>query len=219
MNIVGFTSVSAKKTAKSAFTLLELLVVITVIVILTGITFGISKGVANQQARAQAKAELAMITQALEAFKLAYGDYPLISLDDDPATGYANAKKLTLALSGYSVYVKKDNGDIVLENINSGRRKSFIDPSRLNFNSDFGAPSGASDLNEVFLVDPWRQPYVYVYARDNPSWDRVGYILFSKGPDRTADFDDLDEDIDGIQMDGTIDQTSADNADNIYPNQ
>ncbi len=215
----SFLNISSKNISKNAFTLVELLAVVAVVIILTGITFGISKGIRNQQARTQAKAELAMIAQALEEFKLTYGDYPLISIDGDPATGYANAKKLTLALSGYSVYAREDDGDFVLKDIDPGQQKSFIDPSRLNFSKDFGNPSGASDLDDVFLVDPWRQPYVYVYARDNTDWDNVGYILFSKGPNGTADLDDLDEDTAGIQMDGTLNQSTDKNIDNIYPNQ
>ena len=186
--------------------------------VLMGVTFGVSKGVLNSQARAQARAELAMIAQALEAFKLTYGDYPLISIDGDPANGNANAKKLTLALTGWSVYVNV-NGDMVLQDITSGgSRKRFIDPPRLNFSEDFGDPSDVDDLDDVFLVDPWRQPYVYVYNRDDSDWDNVAYLLFSKGPDRKALFDDIDETTDGLQMDGTIDST-GDNLDNIYPTQ
>ena len=90
-----------QKPSTHAFTLIELLAVVSVIVILTGIIFGISKGVMNQQARAKAKAELAMIAQALEEFKLTYGDYPVVA-EDDPVTTNINSMELTKALTGYA---------------------------------------------------------------------------------------------------------------------
>ena len=57
------------------FTLIELLMVIAVIMILAGITFGISRGVENAKRRSVAKAELTVIAQALEQFKLRHGDH------------------------------------------------------------------------------------------------------------------------------------------------
>ena len=78
---------------QQGFTLIELLMVISVILILAGITFGISRGVQNAQARTKAKAELAVISQAIEQFKLRYGDYPWILSED-------STKNLAYALSG-----------------------------------------------------------------------------------------------------------------------
>lgn len=214
-----------QKPSTHAFTLIELLAVVSVIVILTGIIFGISKGVRNQQARAQAKAELAMIAQALEEFKLTYGDYPIISIDGDPTTGYANAKNLTYALTGYGEQGRTEvtNSEGVTSKpykfiqIKSGDAKRFIDPSRLNYagSSGFVAPGEDDDGNltsDSPLVDPWRQPYVYIYNKGDSSWDNIGYVLFSKGPDREAD-------LGNFVTTGIVDPTTSKNLDNIYPNQ
>jgi prepilin-type N-terminal cleavage/methylation domain-containing protein len=218
-----------RKGTPCGFTLIELLAVVTVIAVLTGITFGISKGVLNHQARAQARAELAMITQALEEFKLTYGDYPIISEDGDPTTESANAKNLTYALTGYG---KQDLQDVTdtetgttskrynFIQVKSGDAKRFVDPSRLNYSGNKGFVSPGIDgegnlTSSYFLVDPWRQPYVYIYNKGNSSWDNIGYVLFSKGPDREAQLDSAVIDT------GIIDQShySEDkNKDNVYPN-
>lgn len=192
-----------------AFSLIELLGVMTVILIFLAITFGVSQGVLNHQARVQAKAELAMIAQALEGFKLAYGDYPWILEEDDPTVGNANAEKLTLALTGFAIF-EPTGSSMSLENVTTGgARKCFIDTGKLNFSQDFGNPSNAGDLTNVFLVDPWGQPYVFVYNKYASSWDNIGYVLFSKGPDGEAD-------LGSIVDSGIIDLKTPRNIDNIY---
>lgn len=60
----------------SAFTLLELLAVITVIAILAGIVIGASRRASEAGKTARAKAELAALGAALETYKRHYGDYP-----------------------------------------------------------------------------------------------------------------------------------------------
>lgn len=195
-----------------AFALIELLGVMTVILILTAITFGVSQGVLNRQARVQAKAELAMIAQALEDFKLAYGDYPWISEEDDPTVGNANAEKLTLALTGFAIF-ESTGSSMSLKDVTTGdARKCFIDPEKLNFSQNFGNPSNAGDLANVFLVDPWRRPYVFVYNSYANGWDNIGYVLFSKGPDGEAD-------LGSIVNNGIIDLKTPQNTDNIYLHQ
>lgn len=225
-------SIPAKKKSVNAFTLIELLAVTVVVLVLTGITFGISKGVLNRQARAQARAELAMIAQALEEFKLTYGDYPVVSegLKPDGASddsseidGKANSRLLTQALAGF-LYVEQgpSKGTRVMTEVDNA--KTFIDTEKMNFSEDFGAPLTYAQLNEnSFLVDPWREPYIYVCNKgkaDN-NWNNAGYVLFSKGPDRAAVLKNGTAN-DDIQEDGIIDQThlsQPENVDNIYPNQ
>ena len=194
----------------NAFTSIELLGVMTAILVLVTLAFGVSRGVLNQQARTQAKAELAMIAQALEAFKLTYGDYPWISEEADPTTGKANARKLARALTGFAVF-EHNNDAVSLEDVTSGgARKGFIETDRLNFNRDFGNPSSASDLVDVFLVDPWGRPYVFVYNKGLSGWDNIGYVLFSKGPDGASS-------LGSIVSSGVVDLEADVDVDNIYP--
>jgi prepilin-type N-terminal cleavage/methylation domain-containing protein len=68
--------------AEKAFTLVELLVVITIIVILMGLLFPVFRGVQDQAKRAQAKNDLTQIVTAVTAFYTEYGRYPI-----DPSLG------------------------------------------------------------------------------------------------------------------------------------
>lgn len=61
----------------SAFTLIELLIVIAVISVLAGLVLGAASSVQKKGARSRAEAEIAAIAAALENFKADNGDYPL----------------------------------------------------------------------------------------------------------------------------------------------
>ena len=202
-----------KRPTNGGFTLIELLMVIAVIMVLAGITFGISRGVQNAQARALAKAELAVIAQALEGFKLRYGDYPWVS--GDP-TSKANAEKLLLALTGFAILERNNtSGDVRLVEIDSGgARKSFLDPTKVALSQDFNNPTNAADLDGVYFTDPWGNPYSYVYAKSSNSttWENFGYVLFSKGSDS-------DSSIGSVATDGILNTAHRGmdaNIDNIY---
>lgn len=61
---------------KSAFTLIELLIVITIIGILVGITLAISGGANQKAASDKIRAEVLAIANALEQYKIANDAYP-----------------------------------------------------------------------------------------------------------------------------------------------
>src|SRR6266404_4619131 len=69
-----------------AFTLTELLVVITIIVVLLGLLFPAFQGVQNQAKKTQAKNDLAQIVTAVNAFYTEYGRYPTAATTDASAT-------------------------------------------------------------------------------------------------------------------------------------
>ena len=66
----------ARSCYRRAFTLLELLVVITIIAILAGIVIGVGRRASVAGKAARARAELAAIGSALEVYKRTFGDYP-----------------------------------------------------------------------------------------------------------------------------------------------
>jgi general secretion pathway protein G len=61
---------------RAAFTLLELLSVITIIALLAGIVIGVGRRATESGRIARAKSELAVLGAALENYKRTYGDYP-----------------------------------------------------------------------------------------------------------------------------------------------
>jgi len=66
-----------KYSKTSAFTLIELLIVIAIISVLAGLVLGAASSVQKKGARSRAEAEIAAIGAALESYKADNGDYPL----------------------------------------------------------------------------------------------------------------------------------------------
>ena len=186
--------------------MIELLMVIAVILILAGITFGVSRGVQNAQARAKVKAELATISQALETYKSKNGDYPWISVLN--VANDNNVKSASHALLKTLVGWQSVDGTQVGETNSSGIRydkaKSALDVSKLSLSREWPVPSSDDEstlvdetapIASTYFTDPWGNAYVYLYK--NPSnlntWERYGYILFSRGADGAASSSGLDE--------------------------
>jgi prepilin-type N-terminal cleavage/methylation domain-containing protein len=178
---------NARQVGQRAFTLIELLTVISIIGILSAITFGVVQGVRERAAVSQAKAELAVLAQALEAYKLQYGDYP--------QTGAAVNDQSPFTPSGESTASDTD-GPGILFNALTGKRgplassnivtngRAYVEISRLSFQetkSEALPRPGAVQVANAFL-DPWGNRYLY-YNKTGLSWVRAGYILLSAGPD------------------------------------
>lgn len=142
---------------RRAYTLLELLAVLTVIAILAGIVLGVGRRAAEAGKTARARVELAAVSAALETYKRTYGDYPRTG---DPA-------RLLQSLIG-----KKGpaNAAISGPNLLESARFTFA-----NSGDPFTDPA-------VVLVDPWARPYVYAYLSTTP-WNNPGFVLYSTGPD------------------------------------
>lgn len=208
---------------QQGFTLIELLMVIAVILILAGITFGISRGVQNAQARAKAKAELAVISQALETYKSKHGDYPWISVSDvSNSTQTKNAAHGVMkTLVGWQSVTGTQVGDADSETgVIFKKQKSTLDVSKLSLSQDWPTSNTeASPSLNTYFIDPWGNAYVYIYK--NPSsattWERFGYILFSKGADGKASSTGITESTGEIVTNpvGSSFRNQSDNIDNI----
>jgi prepilin-type N-terminal cleavage/methylation domain-containing protein len=181
-----------------AFTLIELLTVIGIIAILAAITFGVVKGVNERAAIGQAKAELASLAQALEAYKLQYGDYP-------QTTDKAIFLQSLIGRKG------PKGADI------TGR--SLVEVAKFTLSTSGGDPVATPAL---YLLDPWGRQYNYYY-KATASWTAPSYVVMSAGPDGylygtnavTAAYTTL------LNTDGTLKTDASTNvgaADNIYSN-
>ena len=76
------------RSGKAAFTLIELMAVITIIVILAGLVVGGLGYVTDKQAKSRASVQIALLSKALEAYKLDMGTYPLTA---DTTTGMSKS--------------------------------------------------------------------------------------------------------------------------------
>lgn len=139
------------------FTLIELITALVIIGIITAVLLGSAAGARESAQRAQARAEIAVIAQALEAYRAQYGDYPRT---DDPAA-------MLQALIGR----RSPDGAAM-----TGR--SWLELARLRTAAgrDPFADAGA------VLVDPYEQPYRYAFSERWPA-PRV-FVCYSAGKDR-----------------------------------
>lgn len=196
-----------------AFTLIELLTVIAIIAILAAITFGVIKGVNERAAISQAKTELSSLAQALEAYKLQYGDYPQAGTN-------AAAPTATAVTSSHTQYFLFNAlvGKLGPKSTPAAiAGKSFVEVSKFSLLSTVAAnqpaATGSTAVANAF-IDPWGRLYIYYY-RGSTAWTKnTSYILYSTGPDGTT----------GLTIDsstGLITVTTANEryeADNIYAN-
>jgi general secretion pathway protein G len=143
---------------RAAFTLLELLVVLTLVALLTGLVLGAGRHAGERGRAARVRAELAALSVALDAYRRAYGDYP--HTDDEAQLlqsllgrrgplGSAAAGRPWLEMAGFTT---------------ADARDPFTDAAAV-------------------LVDPWDRPYVYAYKIPSAGWSNSSYLLYSLGPD------------------------------------
>ncbi|CAM2776709.1 prepilin-type N-terminal cleavage/methylation domain-containing protein [Rariglobus hedericola] len=200
-----------RQTGNRAFTLIELLTVIGIIAILAAITFGVVKGVNERAAIGQAKTELAVLSQALEAYKKQYGDYPqtgLVAVGPNTTTALAATHTQALlfnALAGKLGPKLGSAAEITNSAINS---KSFVELSRFSLETTtLPSVNNATAALNSFL-DPWGRRYMYYYNSAAAGWRHPGYILFSVGPN--ADYQAPTNTVNNY--------THANNLDSIYAN-
>jgi prepilin-type N-terminal cleavage/methylation domain-containing protein len=201
-----------------AFTLIELLTVISIIAILSAISLNVVKGVKERASVGQAKAELAALSQALEMYKLQYGDYP--------QTGTVNNSAATKDASGVPIAASATDGPGILFNALTGKRgplpgetpvdgKAYVDLARLTLQSPTTMPAAGANTVANAFVDPWGNRYLYYYKTvTSTQWTKTpSYILLSVGPGEVTG-------VSSVAPDGSITKTtSGDELDDIYANE
>jgi prepilin-type N-terminal cleavage/methylation domain-containing protein len=133
-----------------AFTLIEILVVMTLIAILVGIGVPAFTSVMEQARKTQAKNEEQQIIAAVNAFYTEYGKYPLVTADTT-LTGTSTPSNGDLFFTLRAV-----SGGVNLNNAVNTRAIVFIQPP---VSKDQTKPrSGIKTLNSIWY-DPWGSPY------------------------------------------------------------
>jgi len=176
---------------RAAFTLLELLAVITIVALLAGIMLGVGRRASGAGKIARAKVELAALSAALEGYKRRHGDYPRT---DDEA-------HLLQSLIG-----RRGPRDAII----NGR--SMLEAARFVVARPASPDTPADPFGETgaVLIDPWSRPYVYAYKVSAGDWTNSAYVLYSLGPDG--------KDAPALLPGGIVDSAPRENADNIHAN-
>src|SRR5213594_1560022 len=136
-----------------AFTLIELIVVITVIIILTGLVLSTVGYAQKKGARARAETEIAAISAACESYKADNGIYPT----DAPTTELLNST-MSFNPTNYqsaSLYLYKQlSGDATGNRQPSGKSYMAFKPNML-------LPAPPSTATVIAIRDPFGNSYGY----------------------------------------------------------
>jgi prepilin-type N-terminal cleavage/methylation domain-containing protein len=181
---------------RSAFTLIELLIVVTIIIVLVGISFPAFQTVQNQARKTQAKNDLTQIITAINAFYTEYGQYPCGPQNGGDTNDYF-AKDDTTHSGLFDTLRAYDpnNGNVKQYN---PKVITFIQPP---IAKDSTSPKGGIGGNGRFY-DPWGTAYRirmdnnYSGAVKNPYTKNAGFdpiqqgaIAWSFGADGKSDAD------------------------------
>lgn len=151
-----------------------------IILILFGTALKIVGGVLDGSRQDRVRGELLVLQQSLEAYKAAFHDYPR-----KPVDGFAGPPA-----DMEEVLFNALNGKLAPDG-SSVSHKSLLDNSSLTLKTgNYPDPLGTvSVANKV--VDPWENPYVYLYDPKDASWTDFGYVLYSTGADLASAADDI----------------------------
>jgi general secretion pathway protein G len=172
--------------ATGAFTLIELIVVVTVIVILTGLVLSTVGYVQKKAARSRAETEIAAMSAALESYKADNGVYPNNS-DTNNLDARTNGDPRSTAYSQASLWLYKQlSGD------SSGNR-SPTGKSYMDFKPKMLLPAGGAGIVTA-IADPFANSYGYSTAQGanpggaagyNPTFDLWSTAGITSGTDST----------------------------------
>jgi type II secretory pathway pseudopilin PulG len=167
-----------RRPACAAFTLIELMAVITIIIILAGLVVGGMGFVTERQAKEKAKTQVALLSEAIEKYKLEMGKYPGTT-DNTGANGTGVSAQLYQALfyEGYE-YQKLATPPATW----TKATKIFLpelDP-RSSKQGWVNAVTSGEPPASTTINDPWGQEYRYRKGTNaqNPDFD-----LWSIGKD------------------------------------
>ena len=150
--------VTETERSRAAFTLIELLAVITIIGILAGLTLGAAGAVRRHGATSTAKAEVAALQAACDRYYADNNSYPTTSSMPDPSSS-GNPSQYTNA--GQALFTNLV-GSTTLTNAPTSKRYFEPKPSMVNTNG--------------YFIDPWG--YAYGYNSDGTNapliWSTAG---------------------------------------------
>ena len=173
-----------------AFTLIELIIVITVIVILTGLVLSTVGYAQKKGARARAETEIAAMSAACESYKADNGVYPSNS-DTDTLNPISDVNPSTTPPNNYtraSLWLYEQlSGDATGNRQPSGKSYMAFKPNML-------LPAPPSTAIVIAIADPFGNSYGYSTRMAstgtggyNPTFDLWSTAGLTNSPPSTAD--------------------------------
>lgn len=195
---------TTQRHGKPAFTLIELMAVITIIVILAGLVVGGMGFVSQRQATEKAKVQIALLSKALEEYKLDMGTYPPTA---NTTTGLTNTDDLWQALfyEGYT-YNNQDPWEKTISGVKYPKATKIYLPDLDPVTTKQGWIPTVTTMPTTIkeILDPWGKEYGYRTATSatgttnsdtqNPDFDLWSYGKDAKTkPATPADTSNLDD--------------------------
>jgi prepilin-type N-terminal cleavage/methylation domain-containing protein len=134
---------------QSAFTLIELLAVITIIGILAGLTLGAAGAVRRHGAASTAKAEVAALQAACDRYFADNNSYPTTNSMPDPSSSFSATA---------SIYT--NTGKVLFTNL-FGTNQYNRPPSNKRYFEPKPAMVSSTTNANPYLIDPWGGAYGY----------------------------------------------------------
>lgn len=170
-----------QRIGKAAFTLIEVMAVITIIIILAGLVISGMGFVKDRQAKSKAQVQIALLSKALEEYKLDMGTYPPTA--DKSTASAPNGTGTSSILFNYLYWDSDNDAAGVGSDDDQKIYLSDLDPvtSKQGWTTK---PAGSSTA----IVDPWGNQYCYRTATDstgnaNTATQNPDFDLWSMGKD------------------------------------
>jgi general secretion pathway protein G len=166
---------------RPAFTLIEMMAVITIIIILAGIVVGGMGYVNEKQASEKAKVQIALLSKAIEEYKMDNGNYPPST--DKSGTFSAAGTSTSSILFDYLFRDSDRDGIVGVADTDQKVYLPELDPA----NSKQGWTTGTASATTK-ITDPWGNEYCFRTATSptgtaNASTQNPDFDLWSAGKD------------------------------------
>ncbi len=183
---------TTRRHGKPAFTLIELIAVITIIVILAVLIVGSFGFVTERQKEEKAKVQIALLSKAIEEYKLDMGAYPATP---DSADGNTSGRSLTYLVLYPKLFFEG------YDYANQGSPTTWTKATKIYLPDLNPVTSKQGWVDIVAAVptsaninDPWGSPYCYRSGKSpagaaNPKTMNPDFDLWSMGKDGKTNVD------------------------------
>ena len=144
----------ARRISKAAFTLIEMMVVITIIIILAGLVVGGMEYANQRSATEKAKTQIALLTKGIEEYKLDMGAYPATG-DITTTSGASGTNSSSILYNALYWDSDNDNKGVTGPSPDTDQKIYLpeLDPAT--------SKQGWTSVTTSTITDPWGNQYCY----------------------------------------------------------